>query len=86
VSPFTPHFCELTIDSLFTGRFGRPDVGFVGSSRVESDQRFYMRRAAEERTAAHRAMTEQARTWHAKLAQDFAQRAAASAMPLAATA
>ena len=53
---------------------------------MESDQRFYMRRAAEERTAAHRAMTEQARTWHAKLAQDFAQRAAASAMPLAATA
>ena len=53
---------------------------------MESDQRFYMRRAAEERTAAHRAMTEQARVWHAKLAQDFAQRAASSTMPLAATA
>ncbi len=53
---------------------------------MESNHRFYMRRAAEERTAAHRAMTEQARMWHAKLASDFAERAASSAMPLAATA
>jgi hypothetical protein len=53
---------------------------------MESNQRFYMRRAAEERTAAHRAMTEQARLWHAKLASEFAERAASSAMPLAATA
>ena len=42
---------------------------------MESNQRFYMRRAAEERTAAHRAVTEQARQWHHKLAIDFAQRA-----------
>ena len=42
---------------------------------MESNQRFYMRRAAEERTAAHRAVTEQARQWHHKLAVDFAQRA-----------
>ncbi|MGI8931525.1 MAG: hypothetical protein ACR2FK_03970 [Sphingomicrobium sp.] len=34
-----------------------------------------MRRAAEERTAAHRAVTEPAREWHHKLAQDFARRA-----------
>ena len=53
---------------------------------MESNQRFYMRRAAEERTAASRAMTEQARSWHAKLANDFAERAASSTMPLAATA
>jgi hypothetical protein len=53
---------------------------------MESNQRFYMRRAAEERTAAQRAMTEQARVWHAKLAQDFAHRAATSSAPLAATA
>lgn len=61
---------------------------------MESDQRFYMRRAAEERTAAQRAMTDQARAWHAKLAGEFAERAAIctvpfatpSAMPLAATA
>lgn len=53
---------------------------------MESNHRFYMRRAAEERTAAHRAMTEQARMWHAKLASEFAERAASSAVPLAAIA
>jgi hypothetical protein len=42
---------------------------------MESNQRFYLRRAAEERTAAHRAVTPQAREWHQKLAQDFARRA-----------
>jgi hypothetical protein len=42
---------------------------------VESNQRFYLRRAAEERTAAHRSVTPQAREWHSKLAQDFARRA-----------
>lgn len=52
---------------------------------MESNQRFYMRRAAEERTASRRAMTEQARDWHAKLALDFAERAANS-IPFAATA
>ena len=52
---------------------------------MESNQRFYMRRAAEERTAAHRAVTEQARQWHHKLAVDFAQRATAGP-PIAATA
>lgn len=47
-----------------------------------SNQRFYMRRAAEERTAAQRAITPQAREWHAKLAEDFARRAAeSSAVP-----
>ena len=43
---------------------------------MESNQRFYLRRAAEERTAAIRAVTPQAREWHHKLAQDFARRAA----------
>ena len=42
---------------------------------MESNQRFYLRRAAEERTAARRAMTPQAREWHSKLAEDFAGRA-----------
>ncbi len=55
--------------------------------RMESNQRYYMRRAAEERTATHRAVTEQAREWHRKLAQDFALRAQEShGIPLAATA
>lgn len=40
-----------------------------------SNQRYYMRRAAEERTAAQRSVTPQAREWHAKLAEDFARRA-----------
>jgi hypothetical protein len=45
---------------------------------MESNQRYYRRRAVEERLAAQRAMTEQARAWHAKLAEDFAQRAVSS--------
>lgn len=53
---------------------------------MESNQRFYLRRAAEERTAAVRAMTPQARDWHAKLAADFAERAQQSAGPIHATA
>lgn len=42
---------------------------------MESNQLYYRRRAIEERMAAQRAMTEQARAWHAKLAADFAARA-----------
>ena len=46
-----------------------------GTGQMVSNQRFYLRRAAEERTAAQRAVTQQARDWHAKLAEDFARRA-----------
>jgi hypothetical protein len=42
---------------------------------VESNQRYYHRRAVEERLAAQRSMTEAAREWHATLAQQFAARA-----------
>ena len=42
-----------------------------------SNQRYYMRRAYEERVAAARAITPQAREWHSKLAKDFAERAEA---------
>lgn len=42
---------------------------------MESNERYYRRRAVEERMAAQRAMTEVARAWHAKLAEDFANRA-----------
>jgi hypothetical protein len=45
---------------------------------MESNQRYYSRRAFEERVAAKRAMTDAARAWHSKLAEDFAQRAACS--------
>jgi hypothetical protein len=47
---------------------------------VESNQRYYRRRAVEERMAARRAVSEAARAWHAKLAEDFAERAAASTL------
>jgi hypothetical protein len=54
---------------------------------VESNQRYYLRRASEERTAALRSVTPQAREWHSKLAVDFAERAltvgAATPMPFA---
>jgi hypothetical protein len=46
-----------------------------GTGGMESNSRFYRRRAIEERMAAQRAITEAARAWHAKLAEDFAQRA-----------
>ncbi|MCY7280798.1 MAG: hypothetical protein LH610_07875 [Sphingomonas bacterium] len=56
-----------------------------GVTYMESNLRYYQRRAAEERTAARRAVTAQARDWHAKLAQDFAIRAEAC-VPTAMTA
>jgi hypothetical protein len=50
---------------------------------VESNERYYRRRVVEERMAAQRAMTEQARAWHAKLAEDFAARLIDCAAPAA---
>ena len=44
---------------------------------MESNERYYRRRAIEERMAAQRAISEPAKIWHAKLAQDFAERASA---------
>lgn len=48
-----------------------------------SNLRYYQRRAAEERSAAARAITPQAREWHSKLARDFAARAEACSMNVA---
>lgn len=42
---------------------------------MESDGRYYARRAAQEASAAARAMTPQARDWHRQLAEKFRQRA-----------
>jgi len=53
---------------------------------VESNQRYYSRRAIEERMAAQRAVTETARAWHSKLAADFAERASACAASICGTA
>lgn len=44
---------------------------------MESNERYYRRRAVEERMAAQRAVSETAKAWHAKLAHDFAERASA---------
>ena len=52
---------------------------------VESNERYYRRRAIEERMAAQRAVTDTARAWHAKLAEDFANRANECTPPLCAT-
>ena len=43
---------------------------------MESNHRYYLRRAVEERQAAQRSITPQAREWHHHLAQNFAARAA----------
>ena len=52
---------------------------------MESNERYYRRRAVEERMLAQRAITEQARAWHSKLAEDFAGRAAEATAGIATT-
>lgn len=52
--------------------------GLQWEGPVESNERYYKRRAIEERIAAQRAITDQAKAWHAKLAVDFAARASDS--------
>ncbi len=51
-----------------------------------SNQRYYARRAAEERMAAKRSMTDAAREWHSQLAHQFAARACGSEMSASAAA
>jgi hypothetical protein len=70
-----PHFSprKLTIAYPFAGEARRDGV----EGQVESNERYYRRRAVEERMAAQRAVTETAREWHSKLAHDFAERAGA---------
>ena len=57
------------------------EYSVAGGGPVESNERFYRRRAVEERMAAQRAMSDAARAWHAKLAEDFAQRAMTATSP-----
>ena len=42
---------------------------------MESNQRYYFRRAVQETMAAARAMTPDAREWHRQLAEDYTRRA-----------
>jgi hypothetical protein len=51
---------------------------------MESNERYYRRRAFEEQVAARRAMTDTAKAWHAKLAEDFALRAQSAPTALSA--
>jgi hypothetical protein len=72
--------------SLANGGQGRVQSGTLwnGPGGMESDARYYRRRAVEERMAAQRAVTETARAWHAKLAADYLERATASPQPITA--
>ena len=65
----------LTVSSLLPGDAPTVVLKVDEGGPVESNERYYRRRAVEERMAAQRAVTEQARAWHAKLAEDFAARA-----------
>ena len=42
---------------------------------MESDRRYYSRRATQERMAAARAISAKAKAWHHQLADDFMKRA-----------
>jgi hypothetical protein len=42
---------------------------------MESDRRYYSRRAVQEKLAAARAVTTRAREWHTQLAEDFSRKA-----------
>ena len=42
---------------------------------MESDHRYYARRAAQEKMAAARAITAKAKAWHYQLAENFMQKA-----------
>lgn len=68
----------------FGGAWSLPEGDFGEADQMESNERYYRRRAVEERMAAQRAVTEQARAWHAKLAADFAERARSCTIPLSA--
>lgn len=66
--------------NLLLGSVGGLSEGSLAEGGpVESNERYYRRRAVEERMAAQRAVSEAARAWHAKLAHDFAERASAGA-------
>ena len=53
----------------------RVNAAWLGRVVVVSNQRFYYRRAAEERMRAARALTPAAVAWHQGLANEFARRA-----------
>jgi len=58
-----------------TFTLGLIEQALAKGGKVVSNQRFYYRRAAEERVRASRALTPAARAWHQRLANEFAERA-----------
>jgi hypothetical protein len=67
----------VDINHLLAIRVGLSSGSLAEAGSVESNERYYRRRAFEERMAAQRAISDTARAWHSKLAEDFAQRACA---------
>ena len=69
----------MDINLLLGTAGGLSEGSLAEGGPVESNERYYRRRAVEERMAAQRAISETARAWHAKLAQEFADRASSGA-------
>jgi hypothetical protein len=76
----------VDINHLLGNSGGWSEGSLAEGDPVESNERYYRRRAVEERMAAQRAVSETAKAWHAKLAEDFAQRANAGTAACSATA
>ena len=68
----------MDINLLLGTAGGLSEGSLAEGGPVESNERYYRRRAVEERMAAQRAISETARAWHAKLAKEFADRASSA--------
>jgi len=60
---------------LVTFLAASPNGDESGEPNMESDHRYYSRRAVQEAMAAARAVTPNAKAWHSQLADDFMKRA-----------
>ena len=83
ISRFVHPAVDINHPLAIWGRWSKGSLAEGGP--VESNERYYRRRAVEERMAAQRAVTETARVWHAKLAEDFAARASEHTAAVCAT-
>jgi len=69
----TLSFYEINIACSFDSKDGRIETGPVGAT-MDSDPRYYWRRACDEMAAASRAVTPAARVRHEVLVRSFIQR------------
>jgi hypothetical protein len=60
---------------IFSAAFSEQGECKLGEPTMESDHRYYSRRAAQEKMAAARAISAKARAWHRQLAEDFVKKA-----------